>query len=78
MRHQAWRAAPSAAGPVRGHRVPFPMNKLCIFGATLILGYVGWALGELLGFSFFGCFFVSSVGTIAGVFVGWKIAQKLG
>ncbi|HWA28244.1 MAG TPA: hypothetical protein VG734_21510 [Lacunisphaera sp.] len=54
------------------------MNKLCIFGATLILGYVGWALGELLGFSFFGCFFVSSVGTIAGVFVGWKIAQKLG
>jgi len=52
------------------------MNKLCIFGGTMILGYVGWALGEMLGFEFFGCFLVSSVGSIAGVFVGWKIAER--
>ena len=54
------------------------MNKLCIFAGTIILGYAGWYLGELAGFEFFGCFLVSSVGSIAGVWVGWKVAQKLG
>ena len=51
------------------------MNKLCIFGGTMIFSYVGWYLGQLLGFEFFGCFLVSSVGSVFGVWLGWKVAQ---
>jgi len=53
------------------------MNKLCIFAGTIIFGYVGWFLGQLLGFDFFGCFVISSIGTVFGVWAGWKLAQKL-
>ena len=52
------------------------MNKLCIFGGTFVLSYVGWFIGEALGFGFFGCFLMSGVGSIAGVWAGWKIAQR--
>jgi hypothetical protein len=51
------------------------MNKLCIFTGTIVLGYAGWYLGALLGFEFFGCFLVSSVGSVLGVWVGWKVAE---
>ena len=40
-----------------------------------ILGYAFWAVGELLGLEFFGCFILSSVGSIAGVWLGWRVAQ---
>ncbi len=52
-----------------------PMNKLCILAGTIVLGYAGWYLGVLVGLEFFGCFLVSSVGSIAGVWLGWKVAQ---
>lgn len=51
------------------------MNKLCIFAGTTILGYGFWAVGELLGLEFFGCFILSSAGSIAGVWLGWRVAQ---
>jgi len=51
------------------------VNKLCIFAGTTILGYAFWAVGELLGLGFFGCFIVSSIGSVAGVWLGWKVAQ---
>jgi hypothetical protein len=53
------------------------MNRLCIFGGTMVLGYAGWYVGELLGFEFFGCFLISGVGSIVGVWLGWKLAQRL-
>ena len=62
------------AGGVPGATLQ-PMNKLCIFGGTMIFSYVGWYLGVLLGFEFFGCFLVSGVGSVAGVWLGWKVAQ---
>lgn len=51
------------------------VNKLCIFAGTTILGYAFWAAGEFLGLQFFGCFLLSGVGSIAGVWLGWKVAQ---
>jgi len=51
------------------------VNKLCIFASTTILGYAFWSLGVLVGLEFFGCFLVSSLGSIAGVGLGWKVAQ---
>jgi uncharacterized membrane protein YfcA len=52
------------------------MNKLCILAGTTIVSYVGWYLGELLGLEFWGCFLLSSVGSLVGVWVGWKVARK--
>lgn len=52
------------------------MNKLCTLGGATVVGYAGWFLGELLGFEFFGCFLLSGVGSVAGVWLGWKVAQK--
>jgi hypothetical protein len=51
------------------------VNKLCILAGTTILGYAFWAVGELLGLEFFGCFLLSGVGSIAGVWLGWRVAQ---
>ncbi len=53
------------------------VNKLCIFGGTIVGSYACWALGDALGFSFFGSFLLSGVGSIAGVYLGWKLAQKI-
>jgi hypothetical protein len=53
------------------------MTKLCIFVGTTILGYGGWYLGELFGFGFGWCFVISSIGSIVGVWAGWKVAQSI-
>jgi len=53
------------------------MTKLCIFAGTTICGYAGWYLGELLGFEIMGEFLVSGTGSLLGVYLGWKFAQRL-
>lgn len=54
------------------------MTKLCIFVGMTIVSTIFWYLGELVGFEFFGCFMLSGVGSIVGVWVGWKVAQRFG
>jgi len=54
------------------------VNKLCIFVGTFVVSTLFWYLGELLGFDFFGSFMLSGLGSIIGVWAGWKVAQKLG
>jgi hypothetical protein len=51
------------------------MNRLCIFVGMTVVGYACWYLGVLLGFEFFGCFLLSGLGSILGVWVGWKVAR---
>jgi len=51
------------------------MIKLLIWIGIFVGGWIGWYLGDLVGFEFFGSFMVSSVGSIAGVIIGWKIAN---
>jgi uncharacterized membrane protein YfcA len=53
------------------------VNKLCIFGGTTVCSYAFWALGDALGFSFFGSFMLSGLGSIVGVYLGWRLAQRL-
>ena len=53
------------------------MVKLCIFVGTTVLSYAFWYLGERVGFEFFGCFLLSGVGSVLGVWLGWKVAKKL-
>jgi hypothetical protein len=47
------------------------MRKLCIFTAMTVLGYAGWWLGAKVGFMT--AFWVSSLGSMAGVYLGWRI-----
>lgn len=53
------------------------MTKLCIFGASTVCGYGAWWLADAAGIGFFGAFLISGAGSIAGVWLGWKLAQKL-
>ncbi|HEY1107793.1 MAG TPA: hypothetical protein VGE76_04145 [Opitutaceae bacterium] len=53
------------------------MNKLCIFVGMTVVGWAAWALGEAIGLEFMGCFLLSGVGSMVGVWVGWKLARKL-
>jgi hypothetical protein len=52
------------------------MTKLCIFVGTSVVGTVAWYSGEWVGFEFFGCFLLSGVGSVAGVWLGWKIGRR--
>jgi hypothetical protein len=47
--------------------------KLCIFVGVNAGGYAGWVLGEPFGLMM--AFVVSSVGSILGVILGWKVAR---
>ncbi len=49
------------------------MNRLCIFGTSAILGYVGWFLAEPFGYGW--AIVLSGIGSLFGVYVGWKIAR---
>ena len=51
------------------------MDKLCIFTGTTIGSYAFWYLGDLLGLSFVWCFVLSGIGSMVGVYAGWKVAQ---
>jgi membrane protein implicated in regulation of membrane protease activity len=53
------------------------MTKLCILVGTTVVGYAGWEVGELLGLGFGWDFVLSSIGSIVGVYAGWKLAQRL-
>ncbi|MBI4623480.1 MAG: hypothetical protein HY736_09725 [Verrucomicrobia bacterium] len=53
------------------------MTKLCILVGTTVGGYGGWAIGDALDLGFGWAFVLSGVGSVAGVYAGWKLAQKL-
>jgi hypothetical protein len=53
------------------------VRKLCIFVGTTVGGYVFWAVPDYYGASFFTCFLISGLGSVLGVWAGWKIALKL-
>ncbi|MEY4938970.1 MAG: hypothetical protein RIQ93_705 [Verrucomicrobiota bacterium] len=53
------------------------VNKLCIFVGAALGGYTGWGLGDGLGMGVGWAFVLSGVGSMAGVYAGWKLARKL-
>lgn len=55
------------------------MNKLCILVGTTVFGIAGSMLAGALGMDTFslGGFLLSGVGSIFGVWAGWKVARKL-
>jgi hypothetical protein len=55
------------------------VTKLCIFTGTTVFGIGGGLLATAFGMDTFslGSFVLSGVGSIVGVYAGWKVAQKL-
>ena len=53
------------------------MNRLLMFLGMTLGGYVGWWAGEYIGFGIIGTFLVSSLGSIAGVYLAWRIIERL-
>lgn len=47
--------------------------KLCIFVGLNVGSYVGWTLAENAGVTM--AFLSSSVGSVIGVYAGWRIAR---
>lgn len=52
------------------------MMKLLILIGTTLGGYVGWWVGEQLGFEIFVNFLLSGAGSLIGVYAGWKLARQ--
>ena len=78
MAHPSAIFEPKARSPWGGFPVSMAaVNKLRIFGGTIVGSDGFWALGHALRLSFFGSFMLSGVGSIAGVYLGWKLAQKI-
>ncbi len=50
------------------------MIKLCIFTGATVGSYVGWFLG--MKFGIWTAYFISGFGSMAGVYAGWKFAQR--
>ena len=50
------------------------MRKLLIFIGTTLGGWAGWALGERFGFM--SAFIISSLGSIVGIVIAWKIGRE--
>lgn len=55
------------------------MTKLCIFVGTTVGGIAGSLIAGAFDMDMIsvGSFLVSGVGSIVGVYAGWKVAQKL-
>ena len=55
------------------------MMKLCIFAGMTVGGIAGSMIGSAFGMDTFslGGFLLSGVGSMVGVYAGWKLARKL-
>lgn len=53
------------------------LMKLCIFTGTTIGGYAFYAAGDALGLGFGWSFVLSGLGSLVGVYAGWKLGRKL-
>lgn len=53
-----------------------PVNRLLMFIGMTVGGYVGWWAGDYMGFGLMGTFLVSSVGSLIGVYVAWRVLTE--
>ena len=47
------------------------MQKICIFVGLMVFSSIGWWLGAYFGIVM--AFILSGIGSILGVYVGWRI-----
>ena len=49
------------------------MIRLLMFIGMTVGGYVGWWVGDAIGFGLMWTFLVSTLGSLAGIYVVWKV-----
>ena len=49
------------------------VTRLLMFIGMTGGGYFGWWVGECFGFGLMGAFLFSSLGSLAGVYVAWRV-----
>ena len=49
------------------------VERLLMFVGMTVGGYVGWWVGDCIGFELMGKFLVSSLGSIIGIIAAWRI-----
>ena len=49
------------------------MNRMLMFIGLTVGGYLGWWAGEAIGFGLMGTFLVSSLGSLVGIYVAWRV-----
>ena len=47
------------------------MNKLCMIIGMTVFGWIGWWIGDKIGFMT--GYVLSGIGSVAGIYVGWRI-----
>jgi hypothetical protein len=74
-------AASAKHDSLQGKGIPSldALNKLCIFAGTIVFGLLGGLLGSALGLEIFslGGFLLSGLGSMVGVYIGWRVARWL-
>jgi hypothetical protein len=50
------------------------MSRMFIFIGMTVFGWVGWWIGERFGFMT--AFILSTIGSMIGVYAGWKINHE--
>jgi hypothetical protein len=51
------------------------MNRLLMFVGMTLGGYVGWWAGDYVRLGLMGTFLVSGLGSLAGVYLAWRIIR---
>ena len=52
------------------------MNRLLMFVGMTLGGSAGWWAGDYIGLGLMGTFLVSTLGSIVGVYVTWRITTE--
>lgn len=47
-----------------------------MFVGMTVGGYVGWWAGDCIGFGLMGTFLVSSLGSMVGIYVAWRVLTE--
>jgi hypothetical protein len=47
------------------------MKRICIILGIVVFGWIGWWIGAKIGFMT--AYVLSTLGSMAGVYVGWRI-----
>jgi len=48
------------------------MNRFCTLAGMTVFGWIGWWIGAKFG-GIMTAFVVSTIGSIVGVYIGWRI-----
>jgi hypothetical protein len=52
------------------------MNKICITVGVIFFSWLGWWLGDKMDLGLIAKYFISGIGSLVGVYVGWFVNRN--